>query len=255
MKKIAISLIAFSASLYGLYNGSPALPSVIEEGVLIKKDFPVSIKTEFLLTECLDKSLFVVDHQPGREKQVFKYTQQQGVIALNFVDRFELFGSMGEMRAHIEGRKNYLERFVLETGNRYTWGFGGRAEIYSFSSATLGLNFAYQGYSPKFQWGSINGDPMSDAKRKRLKFTEWQIGLGLGYDCGFFAPYISALYNQTKASIKKFHQGGGSFTLHSKKKFGMALGTTLSTSKLFDLNLEARIIHETAFSCSFDFRF
>lgn len=255
MRKIALLLLAYSSSAYSLYNGSPALPSVIEEGVLIKKDFPVSVKTEFLLTKCVDKSLFVVDHQPGREKQVFSYTQQQGVLALNFIDRFEVFGSMGEMRAHIEGKKNYLERFALETGNRYTWGFGARAEIYNFSKATLGLNFAYQAFSPKFQWGSINGAPMVDAKQKRLKFIEWQIGLGLGYDCGFFAPYLTAIYNQTKASIKKFHQGSGSFTLHSKKKFGMALGTTLSTSKLFDLNLEARIINETAASCSFDFRF
>lgn len=92
-------------------------------------------------------------------------------------------------------------------------------------------------------------------KEKDLNSLSGKSDLDLAMIVVFFAPYLSALYNQTKASIKKFHQGGGSFTLHSKKKFGMALGTTLSTSKLFDLNLEARVINETALSCSFDFRF
>lgn len=258
-KQLLIFLMTFVRG-YSLYYGSPSLPDTATEGFFISKDCSFGLKLGYQGDFVFDKSLYVTNPRRASRIEQIHYHMQQGVITANFVNRFELYGSLGEVQFHIEPRINTLLRDVFATGNRFTWGFGGRGILFTFSQAALGLDFKYQLASPHFQWVTQNGIPLNDIGSAKLRYREWQIGLGLSYQSDIFAPYIGATYCQAEGQYKKLPSGFLSnhhnhFTMKSRKKFGLALGTTLSTGKIFEMDMEARLVNETAVSVTGNVRF
>lgn len=246
--------------IYGLYYGSPDLPNTAKEGLFIPKECSFGLKVGFQNDYVFDKSLKVANRASARKIEVFNYYLQQGLLTLNFINRFEAYGSLGSIKFHIEPRNSGIVRQVYETKNEFTWGFGARGILFEFSNAALGLDFKYQGSSPSLQWVSHNGVPRETLDGAYLRYREWQLGLGLSYALEMFTPYIGATYNQSTAQYKNLPNDflpdhKRHFSVNSKKKFGMAVGTTLSTGKAFELDLEARMINETAVSAAANVRF
>ncbi len=260
MKKACIAFLCLLGNMYGLYYGSPNLPDTAREGILLSKTCPVGIKVGFQADYVLDKSLKIASQKSTHSMEVFKYYLEQGVLTLNFINRFEVYGSMGAMQFHMEPRTTSVIRQTYDTNYRFSWGLGGRAILFEFSKAALGVDFKYQASSPPFSWICVNAVPKASVGEAKFRYREWQIGLGLSYALELFTPYIGALYNQSSGQFKylpktllpnhKRH-----FSMTSRKKFGMAVGTTLSTGGSFELDLEARMIDETAVSAAANFRF
>lgn len=260
MRKALFACCLCLTRLYGLYYGSPNLPDTAKEGIFIPKECWFGVKLGYQNDYVLDKSLKVANKLSAKKIEVFNYYLQQGVLTLNFVNRFEAYGSLGSMKFRIEPRNAGVIRQVYETKNEFAWGFGGRAILFEFSAAALGLDFKYQGCSPALRSISRNGIPRESVGGSYLRYREWQIGLGLSYALEMFTPYIGGIYTQSKGQYKHLpadllpdHKRH--FSVNSKKKFGMALGTTLSTGKGFELDLEARMINETALSAAANVRF
>lgn len=246
--------------MYALYYGCPNLPDTAREGILIPKDWFLGIKVGFEADYVFDKSLKVANSKSARKIEVFNYYLEQGVLTLNFIDRFEMYGSMGAIHFHIEPRMTGSIRQTYETNYRFTWGLGGRAILFETSKATLGVDFKYQAASPPFDWMSQNGIPRDSIGNAKFRYREWQIGLGLSYDLDMFTPYMAAIYNQSTGQYKYLDRNilpdrKSHFSINSRKKFGMAVGTTLSTGTVFELDLEARMINETAVSAAANVRF
>jgi len=258
-KKLFVFLITAIRG-YSLYYGSPNLPDTAVEGFFISKDCSFGLKLGYQGDCVFDKSLSVTNPRIVKSIQQIHYHMQQGVITANFIDRFEVFASLGEIQFHINPRVTSLLYDTFNTGNRFTWGFGGRGILFTFSQAAIGLDFKYQLASPHFQWITENGVPVHGLGNAKLRYREWQLGLGLSYQSDIFTPYIGATYCQMQGEYKKLastilpnHQTH--FTMKSRKKFGMAVGTTLSTGKIFEMDLEARLINETAVSITGNVRF
>lgn len=260
MKKALVFFLCYFTRIYSLYYGSPNLPDTAREGIFIPKDCFFGVKVGYQADYVFDKSLKIANPRSAKAIDVFNYYMQQGVFTFNFIDRFEAYGSMGAIQFHIEPRITQVVRQTYETGNCFTWGLGGRAILFEFSKATLGLDFKYQAASPHIQWIDQNGVPRESVGHTKLRYREWQIGLGLSYALEIFTPYIGAVYNQSSSEYKNLPRDllpdyKRHFSVNSKKKFGMALGTTLSTGTVFELDLEARMINETAVSAAANVRF
>ena len=258
-KKLFVFLIAAIRG-YSLYYGSPNLPDTAVEGFFISKDCSFGLKLGYQGDFIFDKSLSVTNPHIVKGIQQIHYHMQQGVITANFINRFEVFASLGEIQLHIEPRISSLLSSTFNTGNRFTWGFGGRGILFTFSQAAIGLDFKYQLASPHFQWITENGVPIYGLGNSKLRYREWQLGVGLSYQSDIFTPYIGATYCQAQGEYKKLASAilpshRTHFTMKSRKKFGMAVGTTLSTGKIFEMDLEARLINETAVSITGNVRF
>ena len=255
MSYIIIFVLFFVSSLQALYYGNPNLPEATESGLFFSQNELIGIKIGYLGDVVLAKSLEAGSSLHLKKMQVFESYNQQGVLTINLMNRFEAFASLGAMKMHLEPRTGFLIKQTLETQDALTWGFGARGVLYSFSKAALGLDFKYQSYHPHLAWGTINGAPFSMNSNAKLSYYEWQIGLGLSYDCGFMTPYFGALYNRAEGKLCNLFYWKEHFSFKSKKKFGAAFGVCFCSKEFFELDLEARVITETAFSAAGNFRF
>ena len=93
-----------------------------------------------------------------------------------------------------------------------------------------------------------------------MDFREWQVGAGVSYRIKWFVPYLGVDYSDFRAKIE--HLGALHFilpnnhlTLKDSYPMGLFLGFGLSPEKAVNVNVEARLINENAFSVSADFRF
>ncbi|MCH9630053.1 MAG: Major outer membrane porin [Chlamydiia bacterium] len=251
LKKALLSaFVLASCGAHALYNGAPSLPHVTETGFFFNKDDWFALKVGYQGDLLIDRSLRPTNNRIKR-MDVFGYHLNQGVITANFVDRFEVYSSLGAAKFFIEPRVTETTRLSMETGNRFTWGVGARGVLYEVSKFTFGMDVKYQEANPSFQWISLNGAPIGPTGGAKLKYQEWQIGLGVSYRIELFTPYIVGRYCQTLSRYKHFPLGllannATSFRVKSRKKFGISVGATLSSGNIFDMDFEARMIDETA---------
>ncbi len=250
MFRILFFLI-FSINVFALYNGNPSSPGIMEEGFLLTKEGNVTASIGYRGDYCLDRRMRVSSKFSG-DFERFQYTLQQGVLALDFFDRVDVYGSLGAMR--IEALQRPMEGFKneYETGCRFTWGIGGTALVYQFGNGTaIGIDGKYQRATPNLDWIGVNGFAFGELSGAQIQYSEWQIGLGLSYPIDMFVPYISLKYSNAKADFSSIPPGllpATNFDAKSRYNFGLALGTTITSRRFFSLNVEVRVIDEEAIS-------
>ena len=244
---LVVALVWFS-SAFALYNGNPAEPELIEEGLFIPDDFCLAVKLGYQGDIVFDRKLRAYNGASGRMDESRLYIQQ-GVLTLNMIQKLELYVSLGAINAFFTNRPHFDEkRREYQTDNRLAWGTGGRLVLFNWDAATVGLNGSYfQGY-PHLKWDALNG--VSFPSEANVKYHEWQVGLGVSYQVDLFCPYISATYSDVRARISRISSNmqlhSSHFKMRSRDKFGMALGCSLTNAKIVDINLEVRLIDEAA---------
>lgn len=245
---LCITLLTLCTSVFALYNGNPAEPELIDEGLFIPDDFCLAVKLGYQGDIVFDRKLKARNGSSGRMDESCLYIQQ-GVLTLNLIQKLELYGSLGAMNAYLTNRPHFDEkRREYQTDNRIAWGAGGRMVLFNWDSATVGLNGSYfQGY-PHLKWDALNG--VSFPSEATVNYHEWQVGLGVSYQVDLFCPYVAVTYSDVRARISRIGSNmqlpKGHFTMKSRDKFGLALGCSLTNAKIVDLNLEVRLIDEEA---------
>jgi hypothetical protein len=255
MKFFFLGLLVVLSSAQALYYGTPGIYTGATEGVIFEKDALVGIKIGYLGDITLNKSLIPSQQVEALSVESFTSQREQGVILVNFINRFEVYSSLGAMQLKIEPKISKTLLKLMSTGNHFTWGAGGRAVLFDYSKITLGLDMKYQSYNPYLSYSHDNGAPVSLQKNAKLRYREWQASLGLSYETLYFSPYVGAIYNQTSMRFMNAKTQKNHLCIHSRKKFGAALGVMISSGKAFELDLEARMINERAFSASGNIRF
>lgn len=250
-----LPFILLTCPLLSLYYGAPGIATGAQEGVFFKCSDLVGIKVGYLGDITLDKSLSTSSKRSLLSIESFFSQREQGTVTINFINRFEVYSSLGSMRLKAEPKINKNSQLTLATANQFTWGLGGRGVIFDYQKVSLGIDIKYQSFSPCMKYAHNNSAPQELYKKARLKYREWQIGLGASYDNPCFSPYIGALYNQTSARFSELFTQKTALFFHSRKKFGMAAGVMISSGKVFELDLEARMICENAVSACGNFRF
>ena len=255
-----LALLAFSfltIDLHALYSGNPMLPEMIEEGLVIPKDSFAAAKIGYQRDYVSDRKMDATSKLSG-EFDDFSYVMDQGVATLNLIDRFEFYASFGAMKIEASQSPAMLIEDTFITHSDFTWGAGGRVLINQWKALTLGLDGKYQYAAPDFRFIGVNGTPFSPTDG-HISYKEWQIALALAYQVDIFIPYIAVKYSNVTATFKNlpnfYLPSRTSFGAKNRTKFGMALGTSLTTGRLFSLDIEARMIDETAFTIAGELRF
>ena len=260
MKRFLFLLLILSLKghLFALYMGNPALPGIIEQGFFFSTENWFAVKTSYERDWVFDRDMKAVSSISGRMDD-FEYIADQGLLIFNIIDRIEIYGSGGAMRisaSHIPLRG---VRNEYETHDQFTWGIGGRGLFAEWGNCSFGIDVKYQRAHPTIKWMTQNGTPVNPRVGSKISFHEWQVGLGVSYQVALFYPYIAVKYSNAQARFKHLPTGFFPNTRHFKvknrRKFGMAIGTTLSNGSRFDVSVEARIIDEQAITLAAQIKF
>ena len=232
-------LLTFQVKTSALYVGNPALPNILQEGLFFSKDNAISIKTAYQRDWVFNMNMKAVSNISGAIDDFTNFSDQ-GVILVNFFNHISLYGSIGAMRIYASHIPRAGVQNMYQTDNQLTWGIGGRA-------------------TPSIKWMTQNGTPFTPNARSSIDFNQWQIGLGASYQISIFYPYLSVKYLNANSFFNHlpahFFSNTNHFKTSNRKKFGIALGTTISTGSIFDLSVEAQLIDQEAFTLTGEIRF
>ena len=262
-KRILFILVLFPIGVYALYNGNPSFPMMPEEGMFISKEKWFGIKAGYEFDNVYVRKLHMegdtgMDHS---SKKVPKYDSLSnfGVVTLNFNQRVELFTTLGAMSCKLSQTPYPDTRVSYHTHTHFTWGIGGRAILAYWGNLQVSINAAYMQADLPLSSLEVNGK--SYPKRHlKMDFREWQVGAGASYRVGWFIPYIGVDYSDYRSRIEdlrvlKFLFPKKHVTFKEKYATGMYMGFGLCPDRVFNLNLEVRVINENAVSVSADLKF
>ncbi|MCB1115602.1 MAG: hypothetical protein KDK71_03940 [Chlamydiia bacterium] len=257
MKKWLFFLF-LTPQLFALYMGNPSAPEIVEEGFFFSKENWFAVKAGYQRDWVFDRNMRAVSKVSGR-MDGFDFIADQGVLTFNLLNRIEVFGSAGAARFHATHRPTAQMRQEYETNDQFIWGIGGRGTFLTWKNASFGIEGGYTKAHPTMKWMTRNGTPIDPRPGSKLTYHEWQVGLGVSYQIEVFTPYIGAKYSNAGGRFKHLPVGtlasGRHFKTKSRRKFGMAIGTTLSSGNRFAATVEARLIDEQSMTLAAEVKF
>jgi hypothetical protein len=203
-----------------------------------------------------DRMLRVSSGGHGRVDR-FEMQMNQGKLVLNYLDRFEVYGTVGSMNGSFWNRpKSDGDRREFETDNRWTAGAGASFLIAQWGNTGIGADGKIQYGRPGIKWIAVDG--VSHASGGRLAYHEWQGSFAAFHTIGLFTPYLGAKYSNVHANVgglSKSVYPHRHFKMGNRRRFGMALGCTLSQGKKIDVYAEVQLIDEQALSFGGNIKF
>lgn len=258
LKLFILFFLTFQIKMSALYVGNPALPNILQEGLFFSKDNAISIKTAYQRDWVFNIDMKAVSNVSGSIDDFTNFSDQ-GVILVNLFNHISLYGSIGAMRIYASHIPRAGVQNMYQTDNQLTWGIGGRVFFASWQNVLFGFDAKYQRATPSIKWMTQNGTPFTPNNRSSIDFNQWQIGLGASYQISIFYPYLSVKYLNAKSFFNHlpahFFSNTNHFKTSNRKKFGIAIGTTISTGSIFDLSVEAQLIDQEAFTLTGEIRF
>ncbi|MFA6119628.1 MAG: hypothetical protein WCT85_04925 [Parachlamydiales bacterium] len=262
MNKIIIFILSavFYVSGFATTVGNPLNPEIIEEGFFISPtswiNFRVGYEGDFISDARLYNAL-----QKGKIDN-FKKDINSGTLTLNFQNRMDVFGVVGEGRIRSDWRfenLNAVSRLQLESNYRLYWAAGAKVILFQWCNTALSTGGRYTFMKPSISYITIDGIPQ-DKGNSRIKSKDWQIDLGLAHRIDLFIPFIGVKYLNAKERVYDSPvvisaDNQNYVNMKNKDRFGIYAGCSLSNSKYFMLTVEARFIDEEAISVSGDLKF
>jgi hypothetical protein len=231
--------------LSALYMGNPAEPEIIDCGLFISQDSCMSVKVGYQGDFVFDRLLRSYAGSRGRIDR-FNMTSNQGMIALNYLDRFELYGTVGSMNSSFWFRPSSDKmRREFETNNHWTAGGGARLLLAQWDNTGIGIDGKIQYGKPGIKWITVNG--VSHGTGSELIYREYQGSFAVFHTIDLFTPYLGAKYSNVHADVSGLSKSvypRKHFKMTNRSRFGMALGCTLSQGKKIDINAEVQLIDE-----------
>lgn len=257
MKKYFFALlIAAHSYVMALYMGNPAEPEIIDTGFFISQDCSFGMKVGYQGDFVFDRLLKSYAGSHGKIDQ-FKLMMNQGALIFNYLDRFEIYGTVGSIRNHFWYRPRVdHRRREFETNNHWTAGGGARFLLAEWGNTGLGLDGKIQYGKPRIEWITVNG--VSFSSHGHVAYHEWQGSIAVYHTAGFLTPYLGIKYTNVHATVvglsRKVYPHRH-FKMTNRCRFGMALGCTLTQGKKVDATLEVQLIDEQGLTFSGNVRF
>lgn len=242
MRFLLPSLFCIS-SLYSLYNGNPAIPSVPEEGFFIAKEAWMSIRAAYegdLIYRPMNNHLHKC-----------RIYENFGVVTLNFSERLDLYAAVGSFSSSLRRTADH-KRWEFEVETAAAWKVGARGILWEYGDTFLTLHLGYERASPKIREVVLNGSPL-ERKQGKLFYHEIEGSVGVAHQIDFFIPYIGIESSCVQAKIRDVSRG--EFKSRNRIPVGLFLGCGFSPGTKAIVNFEVRLADEQAISLGIDLRF
>lgn len=191
-----------------------------------------------------------------------------GYLALNFMNRFDVFTTLGVTRFHLDTNSSAFStadglRFHLDSHSNFSWSVGARLTIWECGCTALGIEGQYFAVNPEIDNLVVADTFTLSPGNFDINYNEWQVGLGLSHRIGLLVPYVAVKYSRvhTRFTGTTFDIAalGETFIfpqrLRSDKRWGYAVGTTLVDFYKMNVTAEARFADEKALYVNAQIRF
>ena len=284
MKKLVAALFAFLTTLsaYALPVGNPWDASLLNCGVFLRGDCDalcscwsdaLSVRVGFYGDYVFNRHTQVRQGQRHDSIHSTKLFTNAGFAAFNFCDRLDLFATFGTTELQFETRARVLQgagpndivRF--ETDTRFSWSLGLRGTIWEYGCLALGAEAQYFQARPHLNFirGEVD-NPFYFSGHERLKYKEWQVGLGVSYKVAlnpcstFLVPYAAVKWARVRAHFNYANAVALTDTynlpnIENERTWGLALGLTLVGCRKASVTVEGRFFDENAVYANTQFRF
>lgn len=282
MKKILLCLFTiclFPISLPALPVGNPADANLLCQGVVCPGRFDYcdslrwtdlfSMRAGYYGDYTYDRKMEVDENTRSAHIRKTKICTNAGYLALNFYDRIDLYAALGASLINIETPRSAF--LVVDDSNRFYYinsatGFsytlGADAAILHLGRFVLGIDGKYFYTRPKINSVRLEEDSVNyiDA---RLKYTEWQVAIGISYivpiSCWIdVVPYGAFKWARARGDFDNAvdtSQAHVFFDIKNERCYGYAVGLTLTGCAKWSLTVEGRFYDELAFDFNTQFRF
>lgn len=269
MKKILSTflILFFCSSLFSLPIGNPAEPTLFPTPIWTSLDcwkFRGGYYGDFVF----NRNLCLKDKSFGQGKVIQKsgINTNAGYLVLNYLNHIETFATIGNSKIRIETDEiSWLKTGkgdgTLFTDSHLSWSAGARASC-CWRCFNIGLEGQYFRSRPKLtQYFSLSNGGLFNYfnKDNKTTYTEWQVGGGISYKAATCAatvgliPYIGLKWSRVHFNTNDFQfvKAGTSdtftiFNLASDKRWGYAVGATLTISDKAGITVEGRFEDEKA---------
>lgn len=223
--------------------------------------FGIGLDQEFMSSRDLKFKSSNMEFLPGLEmvnseiKNMHRTTIKGSFGVFDFLDVYVNLGAAqyeGKKELELGGVTQERDKFKARRGLAYGGGLKG---TYVFKNGFLiGGDLQYLSHKRKFQetaTDAITGE--KEAIKGNVIFQEWQVAPYIGMKIGNWTPYLGMKYSDVKVKFKD--EEGDWFKFMAKDKVGAFLGTDWRVSKHWRLNIEGRLVDETAVSAGITYRF
>nr|WP_194844330.1 porin [Candidatus Clavichlamydia salmonicola] len=264
MKKLFMTVLtvaAVSGCLQGLPVGNPGDASMLIDGILWEGQScdpcdpcaswcdAVSVRFGFYGDYVIDR-MMTVDNAPStmwdaNVGQTIMNTNS-AYLAINFWDRFDVFGSLGKTTTSIITGGSVFQlsnayatpvpstvttlfnsTIRLNSTDEFSWSVGARGSLWECGCATLGAEFQFAQSKP--DWSEIRSTNHTNpfwikSASRPMTYREWQAGLGLSYRINMLTPFVAVKWSRPE--IKS-----GSIVITESGKTGpdLTLGSAVLT--------------------------
>lgn len=277
MKKILLLFISVLSlrSAYALPVGNPAAASLLPTGVFFDGcdfedpccnwDHSFNFRFGFYGDYVFNRHLCTKDNREIQHTHLFT---NAGYLALNFLDRIDIFTSLGVTNLGLETdatvfTATFPSRVLVDYNSRFSWSFGIRSTLYEWCNTTLGIEAQYFSFNPYINSIVVSDIFTANPSDFLTSYREWQVGLGLSQQVGVFIPYTAVKLSHVNLShndevvnflirsmpphISDPHIYTLIFeNLKNNKRWGWVVGVTLLTCDSIDLTVEGRFGDEKA---------
>lgn len=279
MKKIFVTMLTFLATFgagYALPVGNPSEASLLSDGIFwCGGDVDVC---DPCMNWCDSWSLrigFYGDYVfnrhmknaagPTADTEVVQLTTNAGYLALNFLDRFDIFSTLGATNYSIDtslfnftlGAGSNNNRFEVESDTRFSWSVGARATLWECGCTALGIEGQYFSARPHVK-KIYDSFQVSVAPNTNSHYREWQVGLGISHRINMLVPYVAVKWSSARLFMNNEIPTGSTFELFTQKNqkhWGYAVGCSLIACERASLNIEGRFADEKAVAVNGQIRF
>jgi hypothetical protein len=225
-------LVFCSSSAFALYNGSPALPEMPEQGFFSDRDGAVSFKAGY-----------EGDFTFGRHLQVSSIADPQiysqfnaASLTLGFINRIEVYALLGGSLTQFSCTSSE-ESIELNTKENFAGEVGIRANTPIWGDLKFGVDAKYF-----YAWPTLSDAPGSVFQK------EWQVGASFSQTFAYFIPYVGVKFGKFYMEYVDLDVRVQNIFLQNACPVGLFIGMGIAATKGIYLDLEARFVDEYAFT-------
>lgn len=241
--------------------GNPGEPALESHGIFTPIDTWCTVRATFFEDYIYHERFLNQFEVAGTQEQktFAQLVTNAGMLTINFKERLDLYGIGGTSCLQVN-----QEIFSKMQG---CWGFGGKLIIHRTKVFYVGADIKYFATDQKPLYFRSEGLAFNVVGDFELHYSETQVALGVSFLTRPLSPYVYATY-----LIAKFNPHPMTALVQwpyddtmlvdavlnsatNKRRFGMALGTTLLSGEKASLAIESRMFNQNAVDVKLEIRF
>jgi hypothetical protein len=227
-------------------------PSILKDSLLISDESFINVRGGFVKAYLQNEQLDFGKNQPVSDLKISGSSSLAKII-LNLKERLDIGALIGAETPNMFFK---YDGHNLQLNFKENWFYCGRiaATVFEIAKYSFGANFSFYYFKSHTNY-FLQDNILYYTSQATFRKKGWQVNIGIEREFGAFSPYIGIAVCKNNALFKNFlflpqH------TLKAREncRIGCFIGSGMSYSCCL-LNIEIRLVNETASYFSLDLRF